>query len=194
LHWDRVSLEEKDPNFITARDELLSEGLINRRYNKRGVELNPIGDDNVLQKVFDRMNDKEQQRFTEESNAAFASQNEEMMQMFDKMAKENMEAMRMPTPRQAPPPTVQAPVPELKAPPPTPATPYLESIPTAPAPTLVDSDPYKGGTIRTRDTARQQRTQATRGASALRIPRSKSIGMSRRSSKPAASSGLNIPR
>lgn len=184
MFWDRIAQEEKDYNYIIARDQLLEEGIIDPFYGKDGTLHNPIRNEQLLQKVFDRMNDNEQKRFTEESNEAFAAQNKEMQEMFNKLSKENIEAMRMPTPKQAPPPPVQAPTPEFKAPPPTPATPFLENIPSAPAPVLVDSDPYRGGIIRTRGTARQQRSQATSGTSSLRITKSKAI----------KSPGLNIPR
>lgn len=188
MYWDRIALEEKDADYIAARDQLIEEGKIERWYDpKTGEEGNAVRNDQILQKVYDRMNDNEQKRFTEESNAAFAEQNKEMQEMFNKMSKENMEAMRMPTQRQAPPPPVQAPLPDFKAPPPAPNSPFLENIPTAPAPVLVDSDPYKGGLVRTRSSARDQRMQATRGTSALRITRSS--GKSR-----TAASGLNIPQ
>lgn len=209
IFQDKVNLEMRDADFVSARDALLNEGILERRYGKKGVELDPIHNDFTLQKVYDRMNELEQERYRKESdesfkqiNLDFQDQFEKMQQggqdqyekmqkenqdLFAKMQKANMEAMRIPTQRQAPLAPVQAPEREFKQMPQAPVTPLVENLPQAPPPQLVDITPGQGGVIKQRVTARGSLQQGSRGAGALRIPRKS------RSSAGARSIGLNIP-
>lgn len=187
IFQDRVNMEMRDPDFVSARNALLEEGILQRQYNRHGEDIDPIRNDNMLQKVYDRMNELEQVRYRKESDESFKQINQDFQDHFDKMQKENMEAMRIPTPRQAPLAPIQAPEREFQQMPQAPVTPLVENLPQAPPPQLVDITPGQGGVIKQRVTARGSLQQGSRGSGALRIP-SKS-----RSSAGARSIGLNIP-
>lgn len=184
IFQDKVNLEMRDADFVSARDALLNEGILQRRYDKKGVELDPIHNDFTMQKVYDRMNELEQERYRKESDESFKQINQDFQDQFEKMQKENMEAMRIPTQRQAPLAPVQAPEREFKQMPQAPVTPLVENLPQAPPPQLVDITPGQGGVIKQRVTARGSLQQGSRGSGALRIPRP---------SAGARSIGLNIP-
>jgi|TARA_B100000085_G_scaffold266364_1_gene274973 hypothetical protein len=101
----------------------------------------------------------------------------------------------LPTPQQAPLPPVMPPVTPTPVQPSMPAAPPPAAIQRdAPAPVVVQStNPNQDqAVIKRRKSKRRELQQQAQGASALRIPRTQSIG-----STPAGgtgSTGLNIPR
>ena len=101
----------------------------------------------------------------------------------------------LPTPQQAPPPPPIAPVTPVQAQPATPAPPPAPvAQQQAPPPVTVQStNPSQDqAIIKRRKSKRKELQQAAKGAGALRIPKTKSIGST--PSGDTGSTGLNIPR
>ena len=101
----------------------------------------------------------------------------------------------LPTVQQAPPPPPMAPVAPVQAQPAVPAAPPPPVTPQqAPPPVTVQStNPNQDqAIIKRRKSKRKELQQSAKGAGALRIPRSKSIGSTPDGS--TGSTGLNIPR
>lgn len=101
----------------------------------------------------------------------------------------------LPTPQQAPPPPPIAPVAPVQQQPVAPTAPPPPITPQqAPPPvTVQSSNPTQDqAIIKRRKSKRKELQQSAKGAGALRIPRTKSIGSTPDGS--TGSTGLNIPR
>ena len=99
----------------------------------------------------------------------------------------------LPTPQQAPPPPPLAPVQPQSAQPvaPAPPPPSMMANTPAPPPVQVEGQNQDQALIKKRKSKRKELQQASRGASALRIPLDKKLGSVAKGG--TVSTGLNIP-
>lgn len=99
----------------------------------------------------------------------------------------------LPTPQQAPPPPPVAPVAPMQAQPaaPTPPPAPINTNQMAPPPVQVDGQSTDQPIVKKRKSKRKELQQASKGASALRIPLTKKLGSTPTGG--TGSTGLNIP-
>lgn len=183
--------------FKTAADYMKEQGRVNWEFkqDKEGgfmrTHRNQVSSWQ-MNEIIDRMNEVRQQNFQQEQDASYREWQEQVNLDAEEFQKELSESMKMPTQRQAAVAPVQAPQPDIKPMPQAPGQFQPDQLPSAPAPTLVNTGD-RGGLIKSQS-ARGQRTQATRGTSSLRIPRRKSSSTRRSGGGNAIKAiGLNIP-